>query len=97
MLTADASRLPAAYLDEQGRAVAARRARNLRRLRVARGWSQTRLADELGAGATYVTAMEVGRRSITLRTVDQLAVVLGLTPAQVLAELDAPIVAEVAS
>lgn len=66
-------------------------------LRVARGWAQTRLADELNAGATYVTAMEVGRRSITLRTVDQLAVVLGMTPAQVLAELDAPIAAEVAA
>ena len=97
MLRPDASRLPAAYLDDQGRAIAAQRAHNLRRLRVARGWAQTRLADELNAGATYVTAMEVGRRSITLRTVDQLAVVLGMTPAQVLSELDAPIATEVAA
>ena len=38
---------------------------------------------------TYIVSMESGARPITLRTIDKLAPALGLTAAQLLAELDA--------
>jgi transcriptional regulator with XRE-family HTH domain len=37
-----------------------RLARNLRKLREARGWSQERLADEAGLHRTYVSGLERG-------------------------------------
>lgn len=73
------------------------RARNFRRLREARQLPQVVLARKLDMAHTYIVSMESGTRPITLRTIDKLAPVLGLTPAQVLAELDAPLAAEVAA
>lgn len=56
-------------------------AASVRRLRVARGWSQ----EELGARArlhrTYVGAIERSEENITLRTLDQLADALDVEPA----------------
>lgn len=72
-----------------------RRATNFRRLREARTWGQVALAIKLNMAHTYITSMEAGARPITLKTVDKLAKVLGLTPVQVLAELDAPVAAAV--
>lgn len=66
-----------------------RRATNLRRLREARSWGQVVLARKLDMAHTYVVSMEAGARPITLRTIDKLAPALGLTAAEVLAELDA--------
>ena len=73
------------------------RARNFCRLREARSWGQVVLARKLDMAHTYVVQMESGGRPITLRTIDRLAPSLGMTPAQVLAELDAPVGAEVAA
>lgn len=66
-----------------------RRAGNLRRLREARSWNQVQLARQLDMPQTYIVSMESGARPITLRTIDKLAPALGLTAAQLLAELDA--------
>jgi len=66
-----------------------RRASNLRRLREARSWNQVQLARKLDMSHTYIVSMESGARPITLRTIDKLAPALGLTAAQLLAELDA--------
>jgi transcriptional regulator with XRE-family HTH domain len=73
------------------------RARNFRRLREGAAMPQVVLARKLGMAHTYIVSMESGGRPITLRTIDKLAPVLGMTPAQVLAELDAPVAAEVAA
>lgn len=45
----------------------------LARLRLAKGWSQTRLADELGTTQSHVARMEAGRQDIMLGTVVRLA------------------------
>lgn len=68
------------------------RAKNLRRIRDARGWLQTDMARRLGMPSTFVCSLETGDRTITLKTVDRLAAAL-----DILAELDAPIAAEVAA
>jgi len=41
----------------------------LTRLRVARGWSQQQLADELGYTERYIGQLERGTKSPTLRTI----------------------------
>ena len=53
-------------------------ARNVRLLRVMRGWSQEVLALEAGLDRTYVGAVERGERNPTLASVERLAVALGV-------------------
>ncbi len=55
-----------------------RLARNVRLLRVMRGWSQEVLALEAGLDRTYVGAVERGERNLTLASMEKLAGALGV-------------------
>lgn len=61
-------------------------ASNVRRLRVARGWSQEDLADQCSLHRTYVGAIERGERNITLATLERLATALEVIPTDLLIE-----------
>ena len=61
-------------------------AHNLRALRVERGWSQELMAEKCGLHRTYVGAIERGERNVTLKTLSELAVALGVTPAELISE-----------
>jgi transcriptional regulator with XRE-family HTH domain len=54
----------------------------LTRLRVERGWSQQRLADESGVNKATVNQIERGRRSPNLETLEKLAEALGTEMAE---------------
>ncbi len=56
-----------------------RLARNLRRLRTEKGWSQERYADEAGIHRTYVSDIERGARNPTITVVEKLAVPFGVS------------------
>lgn len=60
--------------------------RNLRAYRQARGWSQERLADELGVHRTYMGGVERGERNLTLKSVERIALRLHLNPLQLLSD-----------
>ena len=60
-------------------------ARNVKRLRQARGWSQEELADEAGLHRTYVSGIERGVRNPTIAIVAVLAKALAVAPADLLA------------
>ncbi|TCS07546.1 helix-turn-helix transcriptional regulator [Caulobacter sp. BK020] len=60
-----------------GRDERARVGWNLRRLRVTRGLTQERLAQEAGVDRTYVSGLERGRENPTVDLLDRLALVLG--------------------
>lgn len=51
-------------------------ARNIRTLRVARGWSQETLALEAGLHRTFVTHVERGARNISLNNIERIALAL---------------------
>ena len=57
---------------------------NLRRLRLAKGWSQEAYADEAGIHRTYVSDIERGARNPTIAIVEKLAVPLGVTVSDLL-------------
>ena len=57
---------------------------NVRRLRVAKGWSQEALAEVCGYHRTYVGGIERGERNITIATLDALAGALGVEPHRLL-------------
>jgi transcriptional regulator with XRE-family HTH domain len=59
-------------------------ARNLRRLRHAKGLSQEALAYEAGIDRTYISALERGVYSATIDMVAKLAAVLGVEAAELL-------------
>ncbi len=60
-------------------------ARNLKRLRTERGWSQEELADLAGLHRTYVSGVERGVRNPTITIVAALAKALGVPPVELLA------------
>ncbi len=62
-----------------------RLARNLRRLRAEKGWSQEQFADEANIHRTYVSDIERGARNPTITVVEKLAVSLGVTVSELLA------------
>ncbi len=64
-------------------------ARNVRRARLALGWSQERLAQECGLHRTYVSAVERGERNIGVDNADKLATALGVSLADLLTARDA--------
>lgn len=61
-----------------------RLARNLRRLRHERGWSQEDYADRAGIHRTYVSDLERAARNPTITVVEKLAVPFGVTAGQLL-------------
>ena len=52
-------------------------ARNLREARIAKGWSQERLADEAGLHRTYVGGIERGERNVSINNIELLAEAVG--------------------
>jgi transcriptional regulator with XRE-family HTH domain len=62
-----------------------RLAKNLRRLRTEKGWSQEDYADRAGVHRTYVSDIERGARNPTIVVVDKLAQPLGVTASELLA------------
>lgn len=60
--------------------------RNLRAHRQKLGVSQEQFAEKLGYHRTYIGGIEQGLRNLSLRSVERLAVELGVTPAQLLDE-----------
>lgn len=61
-----------------------RLAKNLRRLRQLRGWSQEGLAFEAGIRRTYISDLERGARNPTITVVDKLAATLGVRVGELL-------------
>lgn len=61
-----------------------RLARNLRRLRLDRGWSQEAFAFEVGIHRTYVSDLERGARNPTIEVIDRLAKTLKVAPGDLL-------------
>ena len=55
-------------------------AANVRRERLARGWSQERLAEEAGIHRTYASAIERGGRNVSLIQLERLAGALDVPP-----------------
>ena len=51
---------------------------NLKKARLAKGWSQEELSFESGLHRTYVGAVERGERNITVINLRKLAIVLGV-------------------
>lgn len=58
--------------------------RNLRRIRKGRGLSQEDFADLLGLHRTYIGGVERGEKNLTLRSIERLADLLGVTPLELL-------------
>jgi transcriptional regulator with XRE-family HTH domain len=58
--------------------------KNVRRLRVAHGWSQEDYADRAGIHRTYVSDIERGRRNPSVTLIEKLAKPLGVTAGQLL-------------
>ena len=61
-----------------------RLARNLRRFRGAKGWSQEKFAFEANIHRTYVSDIERGARNPTILVLDKLAAPLGITASELL-------------
>ena len=61
-----------------------RLARNLRRFRDAKGWSQEKFAFEANIHRTYVSDIERGARNPTILVLDKLAAPLGITASELL-------------
>ncbi|GGE98455.1 helix-turn-helix domain-containing protein [Sphingomonas prati] len=64
--------------------VRTRLARNVRRLREAKGWSQEAFAHEADIHRTYVSDIERGARNPTILIVEKLALPLGVTAGELL-------------
>lgn len=61
-----------------------RLARNLRRLREDKGWSQEAYAEEAGIHRTYVSDIERGNRNPTILVLEKLAAPLGVSASTLL-------------
>lgn len=61
---------------------------NLRRLRVAKGMSQERLALEAGIDRAYVGRVERGSENVTLDRIEALAKTLGVEVSQLFREVE---------
>ena len=61
-----------------------RLAENLRRLRLAKGWSQEAFAHEADLHRTYISDLERGARNPTIKVVEKLASALGATAGDLL-------------
>lgn len=61
----------------------------LRELRKERGLSQEKLALDAGVERNYISLIELGRNSPSIRMLFKLCVVLGLPPSELLAQAEA--------
>ena len=52
--------------------------KNLKKIRLSKGFSQESLADECGLHRTYVSSVERGERNITVDNMEKLALALGV-------------------
>jgi ribosome-binding protein aMBF1 (putative translation factor) len=59
-------------------------ARNVMRLRIQRGYTQKRLAEELGVRQPRIAEIESARANLQIDTLDRLAKVFGVEPATLL-------------
>lgn len=59
-------------------------ARNVMRLRMQRGYTQQRLADELGVKQPRIAQIESASANVQIDTLDRLAAVFGVEPARLL-------------
>ena len=57
---------------------------NLKEIRVSKGFSQEKLAEESGLHRTYVGSVERGERNVSLENILRLAVALGVPPESLL-------------
>lgn len=64
--------------------VRGRLAKNLRQLRLDKGWSQEVFAEEADLHRTYISDLERGARNPTITVVDKLAAALGVSPGRLL-------------
>lgn len=60
--------------------------RNLRHIRLERGYSQEAFADYMGVHRTYMGAVERGERNLTLQTLERIADFLKVDPLELLTE-----------
>jgi transcriptional regulator with XRE-family HTH domain len=58
--------------------------RNLRKSRLARGWTQEQLAERSGFSQQYISGLEQGRRNPTVVSLYELAQALKVTPVDLL-------------
>jgi transcriptional regulator with XRE-family HTH domain len=61
-----------------------RLAKNLRRLRQEKAWSQEQFAFEAGIHRTYISDIERGARNPTITVIEKLAATLKVTPGTLL-------------
>jgi transcriptional regulator with XRE-family HTH domain len=54
-------------------------ARRIRALRMKRGWSQERLAEEAGIHRVYLAGIELAQRNPSLKNLENLAKALGIS------------------
>ena len=66
--------------------IRARLGKNLRRLRLQKGWSQEEFAFEANIHRTYVSDLERGARNPTIVVVEKLAISLGVTVSELFEE-----------
>ena len=59
---------------------------NMRRLRLAAGWSQEDAADNIGVGRAHASAMERGRQNTTLLILEKVAEAFRCRPGNLLDE-----------
>jgi len=64
--------------------------RTLRELRLEKKLSQENLAFESGLDRTYISLLELGRRSPTLDTINALGAVLGISASEMIRRSEAP-------
>lgn len=78
------SRSAAAEMDDAEQKLAERLAANLRAQRQARGWTQAFFAERAGVTTHYVALLETSRKLPTLKTLNELAKALGVSPGALL-------------
>jgi len=59
--------------------------RNVRIVRLGRGWTQEQLAFEAGVKRAYISEIEGGKRNPSLDVVERIAGALGASPGELLA------------
>ena len=60
--------------------------KKLLQLRLAKGWSQNRLSEEAGLSQTYISYLEAGTKSPTIKTLEKIAQALGVSISALLEE-----------